>query len=164
MSIHVEPIPAEELEEHDEPRPRGRSLLDQIRADYKQDRSRRTLTLAIPGSHHLGVRYKALDPDDVPDPGDDEKIGDLLIDFLIAACDCLVMRAEKTDPWETVESQGMPVKFDGEAASLFDWPGKSAREFVHAAFSRVPMPEAAIRGHYAKLDEWLGTGNERLGE
>lgn len=159
--LHVEPLPEEEFE--DEPRPRGRSLLDQIRADYKQDRSHRTLTLAVPGSK-LGVRYKALDPDDVPDPDEDGKVGDLLIDFLIAACDCLVMRAERTDPWETVEADGMPVKFDGEAASLFDWPGKTARDFVRAAFSRVPMPEAAIQSQYVKLDKWLETGADSLGE
>lgn len=158
--LGIEPIPADEP---GEPKRPGRSLIDQIRAEYHQDTSRRTLTLSIPRTK-LGVRYKAIRPEDVAGDDPDRKVADVFADFLVAACDSLVMRAERSDPWETVEVDGMPVKFDGEAASLFDWPGKSAREYVLAAFSRVPMPESAIGAHFERIEEWLRTGDDRLGE
>lgn len=135
------------------------STLDRIREQYRRAAEKQTLDLGVPNSD-LGVRYKAVDPDDLPILEEDEKSA-RHPDFLIAACDCILIRDEHGE-WEPLTADGLPVQFDQQLAELMGWHTATSREVVLKVFSTVPSPKVGIVRHVLKLNEWMSGGQESL--
>jgi hypothetical protein len=165
------------LEHVDEPAavpPAGRngSALDKIRALYqKAQGAGQTLDLPIPRNPILGVRYRAIDPDEYTSKATRSR--DQQLDLLIAACESIVIR--EGDGWEPLEYDGEPVRFDetfSELAGLGVPPveqGGTARQVALAAFGTAPVPALAVALHVDRLTDWMaGVGQvdeeELLGE
>jgi hypothetical protein len=146
--MHIEPIPPEEAAT-------GPSPLDAIRAIYANAQAEQRLTLPVPRTAGLGVRYRAIDPDEYTTQARSNR--DANVDFLIAACECVCTRSEHG--WEPLVLDGEPVRFDETLAGVLGLPGLeqggSARDVVLKVFSKVPQPHMAIARHVVEITNWM---------
>lgn len=146
----------------DDDRPAGgtRSILDEIRREYEQAEDTDALLLWVPKSR-LGIRYRPLDPLEIPDVEEGQE-SLRTIDVLVVACSEIVMRDRDGKPI-TLEQDGMPVRFTAELAEQMGWTGlKTARDIALRVFSTAPSPKAAAYRHFIEYNNWLGGGQESL--
>ena len=159
------------------------SALDRIRNLYQREEAKQVIDLPVPRTAIMGVRYHAVDMDEIRSNA--RTLRDAHLDILGAACECIIVRdGEKWEPlphvgptpgWSPLMHDGEPVRFDetlSEIAglgvpSLED--GGTVRQVVREVFRKAPAPHLAIAAQVDSLSEWMVGGDgvdeeELLGE
>lgn len=132
------------------------AALDRIRALYLHAEREHHLDLPIPQNPEMQIRYRVIDPDEITtDTARSNR--DMNLDFVIAACDAILVRGD--DGWEPLTSDGDPVRFDETLAEIIGVPslehGGTARQVVTRVFATAPSPHLAVANHVIAVTNWM---------
>lgn len=148
--------------------PNHGSTLARIREQRDSIRRQNKLDLRVPGYEDLKVSYKLMTEgqtekvarkiESAQRSGDGKKSLDAAADFLIAACDSILVRVE--DGFEPlVDDERATVRFDSRLAEMLGFEAGSAREVVLETFSPEGddglrrNPDAMI-DHFTAIASW----------
>ncbi len=145
--------------------------LGRLREQRESIRSEETLDLRVPGYDDLQVRYKLMSEKATEEvakkieaaqrSGSGRKNLDAVADFLIAACDSVLVR--DGDGFEClVDDSGVPVRFDATLAEALGFESETARDIVLETFS--PKGDDGLRRHPdSMIDQFMAIASWRRG-
>lgn len=152
----------------------GSSALARIRGLYREAEREQRLDLLVPGFEpkrgkpsDLGVRYRPLSDDEKDELAQRDDLRPSL-DYLIAACECLLIRNEE-GVLEPLRQGRALVGFDETGSTVLGLGvpsaehGGSARDVVLAVFKRTPDPSAAASRHFLRWNQWV-SGDGQIDE
>lgn len=152
-------------------------VVGRIRKARAEQRKRKRLTLEVPKSGGLGVRYAPMEFERVPQAArvglfgsPDEQLRED-VTSLAEACEAIVIRNDAGD-WgslaDTLRADGQTItgeiRFDDQLVAFLDEdPVDGPEQAVMAMFGHLPSPESAVTEHARIFFRWTMTG-DRLGD
>jgi hypothetical protein len=151
------------------------SIRDQLRARRAELREQKTLDLKVPGyDGALAVRYKLLKDDETKKLGkrvleasrqqDEEKAKSVTADFLIKACQCILVRNADDALEPLVGDDDQQVCFDQRLAEFLGFEADGAREVVYGTFSPDGTHPTATIVHFDGLNRWYSGQEEEINQ